>query len=120
MFKSYLRLHCVIKQKTSSSKHLLSFTILFLLSTAAISQPAEKVFFNDGDSTTNYYLAIPPSGNITATLVLLCAYRNPEIILPETMLHNVAAANNILTVYASVGMHFIPDDSALQHINKLI
>lgn len=102
-------------------RYLLSFTIFFFISAAAKSQAIEKVFFNDGDSNTNYYLAIPPiSGNINATLVLLCPYRNPESILPETMLHNVAAANDILTVYASVGMHFIPDDSALQHINKLI
>lgn len=102
-------------------KRLPSFLIPFLLSTTAICQPVEKVFFNDGDSTTNYYLAIPPtSGSIKATLVLLCPYRRPESILPETMLHNVAAANDMLTVYASVGMHFIPDDSALQHINKLM
>ncbi len=96
-------------------------TIIFLFCNTVECQTVEKVFFNDGDSITNYYLAIPPtSGNISATLVLLCPYRNPESILPETMLQNVAAANDILTVYASVGMHFIPDDSALQHINKLM
>jgi hypothetical protein len=102
-------------------KYLLSFLIPFSLSATAICQPAEKIFFNDGDSITNYYLAIPPTtGSIKVTLVLLCPYRNPESILPETMLQNVAAANVILTVYASVGMHFIPDDSALEHINKLM
>jgi hypothetical protein len=102
-------------------KILIALISLLSLSATAICQPVEKVFFNDGDSTTNYYLAIPPiSGHISAALVLLCSYRKPESILPETMLQNVAAANDILTVYASVGMHFIPDDSALQHINKLM
>ena len=102
-------------------KFLIALISLLSLSATAICQLAEKVFFNDGDSTTNYYLAIPPtSGHISAALVLLCSYRNPESILPETMLQNVAAANDMLTIYASVGMHFIPDDSALQHINKLM
>jgi hypothetical protein len=102
-------------------KFFIALSFLFSLSAAAVCQSTEKNFFNDGDSTTDYYLAIKPmSGNINATLVLLCPYRNPESILPETMLHNVAANNDILTVYASVGMHFIPDDSALQHINELI
>ena len=112
-------------KKLSFKYFKMKFIILFItslfLSVAATCQPTEKVFFNDGDSTTNYYLAIPPtSGNIKATLVLLCPYRNPESILPETMLHNVAAVNDMLTVYASVSTHFIPDDSALQHVNKLM
>jgi hypothetical protein len=102
-------------------KSFITFVFLLFLSVTVTCQPIEKVFFHDGDSTTNYYLAIQPtSGNIKATLVLLCPYRNAETILPETMLHNVAAANDMLTVYASVGMHFIPDDSRLQHINKLM
>ncbi len=102
-------------------KFITLFIACLFLSAATTCQSIEKVSFNDGDTTTNYYLAIPPtSGNIKATLVLLCPYRNPESILPETMLHNVAANNDILTVYASVGMHFIPNDSTLQHINKLI
>jgi hypothetical protein len=102
-------------------KSFITISFWLFLSAAALCQSPEKVFFNDGDSTTNYYLAIKPtSGNINATLVLLCPYRNPESILPETMLQNVAAANDVLTVYASVGMHFIPDDSALQHVNKLM
>ena len=102
-------------------KSLIALSFLLILSAEASCQSAEKIFFNDGNSTTNYYLAIQPtSGNINATLVLLCPYRSPESILPETMLHNVAANNDILTVYASVGMQIIPDDSALQHINKLI
>jgi hypothetical protein len=100
----------------------ISLFIAFVFFAVAVKcQSTEKVFFNDGDSTTNYYLAIPPtSGNINATLVLLCPFRNPESILPETMLQNVAAANDMLTVYASIGTHFIPDDNALQHINKLM
>lgn len=83
-------------------------------------QNLQKVVFEAGDSVSGYYLAMPPSsGNIKGVLVVLCPYRNPESILPETKLHNVAAANDLLTVFASLGMRFLPDESALGWMNKI-
>ena len=77
-------------------------------------QNLQKVVVDASDSVYGYYLAMPPSsGNIKGALVVLCPYRNAESILPETKLHNVAAANDLLTVYVSVGMRLLPDESAL-------
>jgi hypothetical protein len=64
--------------KIFKMKSFITFVFLLFLSVTVTCQPVEKVFFHDGDSTTNYYLAIQPtSGNIKATLVLLYPYRNP-------------------------------------------
>ena len=83
-------------------------------------QNVQKVVVEASDSVTGYYLAIPPSsGNIKGVLVVFCPYRNPESILPETKLHNVAAASDLLTVYASMGMRLLPDESALGWMNKV-
>jgi len=86
----------------------------------ADGQNVQKVVVNASDSLTGYYLAMPPSsGNIKAVLVVWCPYRAPESILPETRLHNVAAANDLLTIYASLGMRLLPDESALGWMNKV-
>ncbi len=71
-------------------------------SLGASCQNLQKVVFEASDSLSGYYLAMPPSsGNIKGVLVVFCPYRAPESILPETKLHNVAAANDLLTVFAS-------------------
>jgi hypothetical protein len=90
------------------------------LSAMADCQNIQKNNFDPGDLTAGYYLAIPPaSGAIRGVLVVFCPYRNPESILPETRLHNVAAANDLLTVYASVGMRLLPDTIAMEWMNKV-
>jgi hypothetical protein len=86
----------------------------------ANSQNIQKVVVDASDSVSGYYLAVPPSsGRIKGVLVVFCPYRAPESILPETKLHNVAAANDLLTVFASVGMRLLPDESALGWMNKV-
>ena len=97
---------------------LLSTTIVSFLMAGA--QQIQKYIFNPADSATGYYLAIPPgSGNIRAVLVVFCAFRGPETILPETKLHNVAAANDILTIYASVGRRILPDSGTMEQLNHV-
>jgi hypothetical protein len=91
-----------------------------VFSLRADCQNIQKVVFEASDSVSGYYLAIPPSsGNIKGVLVVFCPYRGPESILPETKLHNVAAGNDLLTVYASLGMRLLPDESALGWMNKV-
>lgn len=91
-----------------------------LFSLRADCQNVQKVVFDASDSVTGYYLAIPPSsGSIKGVLVVFCPYRNPESILPETRLHNVAAANDLLTVYASVGLRLLPDEQTLGWMDKV-
>ncbi len=97
---------------------LLVTTIVSFLMAAA--QQIQKFIFNPADSSSSYYLAIPPgSGNIRAVLVVFCAFRGPESILPETKLHNVAAANDMLTIYASVGRRILPDSGAMEQLNRV-
>ncbi len=97
---------------------LLAATIVHFL--MATGQQVQKFTFNPADSGSGYYLAIPPnSGDIRAVLVVFCAFRGPESILPETKLHNVAAANDMLTIYASIGRRILPDSGAMKQMNQV-
>jgi len=97
----------------------LLFTTLLLFPILGICQ--FKVSFDGSDSTNGYYIAIPPASNtIRGVLVLFCNFRKPESLLPETKLHNVAAGNDLLTIYASVGNKLIPDDTVTDRINAIL
>lgn len=101
-------------------KTSLLIVLAVVLSFIARSQTQQKIFFDRADSTNGYYLAIPPaSGDIRATLVLFCPFRNPESILPETRLSNIAAASGILTIYASIGTKFILDQQQLDRMDRM-
>src|SRR5580692_7581319 len=95
--------------------------ILFLLSLSARGQYMEKVIYDAADSSNAYYLAIPPaSPNIRGVLVLFCDFRSPESLLPETRLHNIASAGNLLTVYASLGPSIFADSATLLRMNTIL
>ncbi len=84
------------------------------------SQNIEKISFDKKDST-DYYLAVRPASNhIQGTIVFLCSFRPPESMLPETRLHNVAFANDLLTVYVSMGKHLYADSTAVDRLNKVM
>jgi len=90
-----------------------------LLQTSA--QSIEKIVIAPGDSAEGYYLAIrPQSGNIKGTLLLLTSFGPPELVLPETRLHNVAYANDLLTVYVSMGKKLYADTGAVNRINAIV
>jgi hypothetical protein len=94
---------------------------LFLFPIMGICQFIEKVSYDASDSTNGYYLAIPPSSNnIKGALVFFCSFRNAESLLPETRLHNVAAGNDLLTVYASLGKKLVADPDAITRINTVL
>lgn len=103
-------------------KSFICATLLLLsISLAANCQYMEKVPFDPSDIANSYYLAFPPaSGSIKGVLVFFCSFRPPESLLPETRLHNVAAASNLLTVYASVGNHLLPDPAITDRMNTVI
>ena len=96
--------------------------VLFLLVPASGScQYIEKVPFDTADSTNGYYLAIPPaSPTISGALVFFCSFRPPENLLPETRLHNVAAANDLLTVYVSLGRTMLADNAVITRMNAVL
>jgi hypothetical protein len=84
------------------------------------AQNFERVVFDQADSVNGYYLAVRPlSGVIRGVVVVFRAFRGPESIPPETKLHNVAAANNILTIYASIGWRLTPGVVAEERMNRL-
>jgi len=96
-------------------------TLIVFFPTALKSQNIEKVFFNTQDSTNGYYLSIKPaSGNIKAVQVLLRSFNGPESIIPETKLHNIAYANDILTIMASMNDKFYADTAAVNRIDSIL
>ena len=104
---------------------ILAFFILLttsgqLIPMTTFGQNSEKIVFDARDSTAGYYLAVPPAGPVRGTLVILCSFRPPENILPETMLHNVAFANGILTIIASVQNKLFADTATVTRINTIL
>jgi len=94
--------------------------VLLLFSLGAYSQNVQKIIFDPSDSVAGYYLAIPPSsGTVRGVVVVVCPYRGPESILPETRLHNIAAASDLLTVFGSVGMRLLPDSLAMRRLDGM-
>lgn len=104
----------------SRLSNLLFATVIFLPSIVT-GQNIEKAWFDTKDSTTGYYLAIRPQSNeIKGVMVLLTSFLSPESLLPETKLHNVASANNILTIVAFMNQKLYADSSATQRLNAIL
>lgn len=104
---------------------ILAFIILLaiagtLVPTTTLGQNSEKIVFDAQDSTAGYYVAVPPAGPVRGTLILLTSFRPPESILPETMLHNAAYANGILTIVASMQDKLFADTAAIARINTIV
>jgi len=119
----YLCPELIIKTKQMFKKKLTKLFIIILVSSplAAKCQLIEKISFDASDSTGGYYLAVrPASNNIKGVLVLLNSFRVPESMLPETRLHNVGYANNILTVFASMNFKLYADSAAVLRINAIM
>jgi hypothetical protein len=90
-----------------------------LLPFAVAGQSIEKHTFSQANAS-DYYLAIRPQGPVKGVLVLFTTFPNPESILPETRLHNVASNNQILTIYASVAPSLAADSVAVKKINTIL
>jgi pimeloyl-ACP methyl ester carboxylesterase len=92
-------------------------TIGLVLPKTTFGQNIEKISFDKND----YYLAVRPASNhIQGTIVFLCSFRPPESLLPETKLHNVAFANDLLTVYVSMGKQLYADSLAVDRLNRVM
>ncbi|GAA4338835.1 hypothetical protein [Flaviaesturariibacter amylovorans] len=100
---------------------LLRCLLLVLLAPAASAQNTEKVVFDPADSTDGYYLAVRPrSGTVRGVLALAVSFTAPESVLPETKLHNVASANDLLTVYFSLKQKPYADSVTVQRIDAIL
>jgi hypothetical protein len=102
-------------------KFILFIWIYFFFAQTGISQNSQKIIFDQKDSLEGYYLAIPPiSGKIAAVQVLLLSFNQPEIIIPETKLPNLAYGNDILTVIASLRTSLFADGETIERISKIL
>lgn len=97
---------------------------LLLIPAIGFGQNYEKIIFNKKDSTSGYYLAVPPSNanskGIKGAVVLFCSFRKPESLMPETRIQNVAFTNNILTVVASIGKKLYLDTPTTKRMNAIL
>jgi len=103
-------------------KHRLLNTLLGLcLLIKTYSQNYEKIWFDKTDSIYGYYTVIPPvSGRIQGALVLMDGYGgDASSFLTEIKIHNIASANNILTVCVPTGMRLYADKTMQQLLNKI-
>lgn len=99
----------------------LSLILVILLPLLAFNQNIQKVVFDSQDTTGGYYLAVPPlSNNIKGTLVLCTSFASPESMLPETSLHNVAYANDLLTIFVSLKEKLYADSQTVSRLNVIL
>jgi hypothetical protein len=98
-----------------------SLFILLIASSSSFAQNNERIFFDNKDSTGNYYLAVKPlSGNIKGALVLFSSFSNLENVLAETKLHNIAYGNDLLTVFVSLNTKLCADRESIERINEVL
>jgi hypothetical protein len=62
----------------------------------------------------------PASREIRGVLVLFCDFRSPKWLLPETRLHSIGWASDLLTVYASLGTSILADSATLLRMNAIL
>src|SRR5690606_35193285 len=94
----------------------------FILSNA-YSQTIKKIIIDENDLYSGHYLAVETGNNdlISGVLVLLAGFGQiPENTAPETKLHNVAFANNILTVFWAGGNKLYADSITQAKLTNVI
>lgn len=98
-----------------------AFTAGMLLPLFLHSQNIEKITFDVNDSKDGHYLAVQPlSKDIKGVIVLITSFAPPEGLLSETKLHNVAYANDILTIIASTKQKLYADSSVVNRIKSIL
>jgi len=95
---------------------------LLFLSNTVLGQYIEKNWFNKSDAQYGFYTSIKPSSSrIQAVLVLLDSYGgNADNFLSETKIHNVASANDILTICIPTGERLYIDSSMIGILNRIL
>ena len=111
----------MVKMKKETT--LILFFIL-LINNFLFCQSIKKIFLNEKDSLSDYYLALEPQDTVKGVLFLLSGFgQNAETIFPESKLFNVAYANRILTIAWGAGNKLYADsivETQLTTIFKVI
>ena len=87
------------------------------------SQTLKKIVLDSTDFYSGHYLVVEPENKdrISGVLVLLAGFGQiPENTTPETKLHNVAFANNILTIFYAGGNKLYADSITQIKLSKVI
>ena len=103
------------------------FSVIAILTLSFFSNPVsaqnyEKVWFNKTDSVLGYYTVIRPVGpRIQGAIVLFDGYGGDAVtLLTETKIHNVASANDLMTICIPVGNHLFLDDEHMRIIMRIL
>ena len=93
------------------AKGLFCIIASFLIAQMTYAQSLKKIVVDDKDFFSGYYLAVEPqTDSIAGVLVLLSGFgQRAEDSPPETKLHNVAYANNFLTIFYAGGNKLYAD-----------
>ncbi len=94
----------------------------FLLAITVSAQYVEKIWVDRTDSVYGYYTVIKPSSlRIQGAVILLDGFGgNADNFLAETKIHNVAWANELLTVCIPTGQRLYADASIIEYMNKVL
>lgn len=101
----------------------LCLVVLIIISAHTVrSQTIKKIVVDPADSTTGYYLVVEPEADtIRGALVLLAGFgQHPEATPPETKLHNVAFANDLLTVFYAGGNKLYADSVVRSRLSMVL
>lgn len=104
-------------------KFLIILCFSMLIFKGILAQSVKKIVLDKDDERSGYYLAVEPQqeDTIKGVLLLFSGFgQYPESALPETKLHNVASANNILTIFFAGGDKLYVDSITLFKTNRLI
>jgi hypothetical protein len=105
-------------------KNLSILTITILNSLFSFGQTIEKVYLNPNDSSTNYFIAYKPKGEVRGLLLLLTSFgETPEIATIETDIQNIATKKGYLTAFVSLQFgtqSFFIDSISQSHLDQII
>ena len=115
-------LHSQLIAAMQKNKIVLIVTIIISFYTGLHAQEIVKVWFNKSDSVYGYYNVVRPlSGRIQGALILLDGFSgNASGFLTETKIHNVACANDLLTVCIPTGFRLWLDSSMITLLNTTL
>lgn len=93
----------------SHAPHILIISIFLAQTTYA--QTLKKIVMDENDFFSGHYLSVEPqTDSIAGVIVLLAGFgQRAEDTPPETKLHNIAYANNILTIFYAGGNKLYAD-----------
>lgn len=95
--------------------------LILLTGNLVSGQYIEKIWLDKSDSVYGYYTSIKPSsGRVQGILLLLDGYGgNADGFFADTKIHNVAWANDILTIGIPTGTRLYLDQPMLALINRI-